>query len=44
MTDTKVDKQMVASQFSEPINLIHLKEYEKEFCDVFEVVMANLLK
>ena len=44
MSDTKVDKQMIASQFSEPIKLSHLKEYEKEFCVVFGQVMAHLLK
>lgn len=45
MTDsTQVDKQKLASQFSNPIKLTHLDQYEKEFCDVFEEAMKDLLK
>lgn len=43
MSDTKADKQMIASNFYEPIILTHLEEYEKEFCKVFEQAMSNLL-
>lgn len=45
MTDsTKTDKQQLAADFSEPIELIHLAEYEEEFCAIFEEVMAEMLK
>lgn len=46
MTDVNenVDKQQIAKNFSEPINLIHLSDYEKEFCEVFENVMRQLLE
>lgn len=45
MSDTnKLNKQEIASGFSEPIKLTHLKEYEEEFCQVFEKVMTHLLK
>lgn len=37
------DKQMIASQFSNPIKLTHLKEYEEEFCKVFEEAMRDFL-
>jgi len=44
MTDSKLaDKNLLASQFSNPIKLIHLKEYEEEFSKVFEDVMKDLL-
>jgi tRNA(Arg) A34 adenosine deaminase TadA len=45
MTDVNrnIDKQNIASNFSEPIKLIHLKKYEDEFCEVFENVMKHLL-
>lgn len=43
MTETKgVDKQKIAQSFSEPIKLT--QKYEKEFCQVFEKAMVNLLK
>lgn len=42
--NTKIDKQEVAKTFSEPIELIHLAQYEDEFSKIFEVEMANLLK
>ncbi len=31
-----VDKTLIANNFSDPIKLVHLKEYEKEFCQLFE--------
>ena len=44
MTDSVLtDKQILASQFSNPIKLTHLKVYEKEFCEVFEEAMKNSL-
>lgn len=44
MTDsTLTDKQVLASQFSNPIKLIHLKEYEEDFCEIFEKAMKKLL-
>ncbi len=38
MTDVNenVDKTLIANNFSDPIKLIHLKEYEEEFCQLFE--------
>ena len=42
--NTKINKQEVAKSFSEPIELIQLGQYEKEFSKVFETEMANLLK
>ena len=42
--NTKTDKAQLAKDFSEPIELVHLKEYEEEFCKVFEGVMAHLLQ
>ncbi len=42
--NTKVNKQEVARNFSEPIELIHLNQYEGEFSKVFETEMAELLK
>jgi tRNA(Arg) A34 adenosine deaminase TadA len=46
MTDVNesVDKKEIARSFSEPIQLVHLSEYEKEFCEVFEQVMKSLLE
>ncbi len=45
MTDTKlVNKELIAQQFSEPIKFTYLKEFEEEFCLVFEKVMNHLLK
>lgn len=38
-----IDKQSLASQFSEPIILTHLQVYEEEFCKVFEEVMKPIL-
>ena len=44
MTDsTLTDKQVLASQFSNPIKITHLKEYEDEFCRVFEDSMQKML-
>lgn len=44
MTDSVLtDKRVLASQFSNPIKLTHLKEYEEEFCKVFEEVMKDFL-
>ena len=44
MTDsTLTDKQVLASQFSNPIQITHLKEYEDEFCRVFEDSMQKML-
>lgn len=42
--NTKVNKQEIARSFSEPIELILLIQYQKEFCRVFETESANLLK
>ena len=45
MTDIRnLDKSDIAKKFSDPIKYTHLKEYEKEFCKVFEKVMSHLLK
>ncbi len=45
MTDTeKVDKSLIADQFSSPLKLHQLKEYEEEFCKVFERVYSSFLK
>lgn len=38
------DKHGLAAKFSGPFDLIHLSEYEAEFCEVFEELMADLLK
>lgn len=43
MTDTSIDKNLVASKFSEPIKLTHQSEYEAEFSKVFEEAMAPKL-
>ena len=42
--NTKINKQEVASTFSEPVELIHLTQYEEEFSAVFEKEMERLLK
>lgn len=40
MTDsTKTDKQQLAQDFSSPLKLIHLSEYEEEFAKLFERTM-----
>ncbi len=39
-----VDKQEVSKAFSTPVILVHLKEYEDEFSQVFEKEMKELLK
>lgn len=46
MTDVNetVDKKEIAHSFFEPIQLVHLSEYEEEFCEVFERVMKSLLE
>lgn len=45
ITDTtKIDKHTFAAHFTQPIKLTHLKEYEGEFCKVFEKVYHHLLK
>jgi len=41
--NTKVDKSEIAKTFSEPIEYLHLKDYEEEFSEVFEVEMKHLL-
>lgn len=44
MTDTtKINKYEIAKNFTDPIELIHLKDYEQEFCEVFEKVMQHEL-
>lgn len=40
----KINKEQLASQFSEPIKLTHLKEYEEEFSKTFEKEMKSLLE
>jgi tRNA(Arg) A34 adenosine deaminase TadA len=40
----KADKQEISRTFSEPIELVHLKQYEAEFSKVFETEMSDLLK
>lgn len=40
----KIDKELLAGQFSEPIGLTHLKAYEDEFSKVFEAEMVRFLK
>jgi guanine deaminase len=42
--DTKVDKEKLAGEFDKPIKLIHMKEFEEEFCKVFEEAMVWILK
>src|SRR3990167_5400838 len=38
MTDTVIiNKILIANQFTSPIKLIYLKEYEEEFSNVFEI-------
>jgi len=45
MTDVRdVNKQVLAKGYSSPIELLHLSDYEEEFCIIFEEVMAHLLK
>jgi tRNA(Arg) A34 adenosine deaminase TadA len=42
MTDiTNFNKKILAKQFSHPLRLVHLEEYEKSFCRVFENVMVT---
>ena len=36
-----LDKNVVAKAFLEPIALTHLKEFEEQFCDVFEKQMMK---
>jgi tRNA(Arg) A34 adenosine deaminase TadA len=44
MTDgIKINKQELTQNFSEPLELIHLSEYEEEFCGVFEKEMSKHL-
>jgi tRNA(Arg) A34 adenosine deaminase TadA len=44
MTDTLlVDKDDVASKFLEPMELIHLSQFEEEFCSIFEESMGSFL-
>ena len=44
MTDgIKINKQELAKNFSEPIELIHLAQYEDDLCKVFEQAMQVLL-
>ena len=45
MTDTVIiNKILIANQFTSPIKLIYLKEYEEEFSNVFEIAHTKLLK
>jgi tRNA(Arg) A34 adenosine deaminase TadA len=46
MNDVKenIDKKEIAESFSDPIELIHLSNYEEEFCEVFEKSMEKILK
>ncbi len=45
MAETKgLDKQKIASSFSEPIKLTHLSQHEEEFSKVFEQEMKGLLE
>jgi tRNA(Arg) A34 adenosine deaminase TadA len=40
MTDgIKIDKQKLAKEFSNPIYLVHLNEYEEQFCKTFTKTM-----
>ncbi|KKT74681.1 MAG: hypothetical protein UX31_C0012G0014 [Candidatus Nomurabacteria bacterium GW2011_GWA1_46_11] len=39
----KINKERLASQFSEPLKLVHLSEYEEEFSRVFEREMKRFL-
>ncbi|MDP1743198.1 MAG: hypothetical protein Q8L51_00240 [Candidatus Amesbacteria bacterium] len=44
MTDgIKINKQELAQNFSEPLDLVRLTQYEEEFCKVFEKAMSRLL-
>lgn len=44
MTDgIVIDKQQLSQQFSNPIVLTHLAQYEDEFCTVFEEAMREML-
>ncbi len=42
--NTKIDKLKIACSFCNPIELIHLDQYEDEFSKVFEAEMSGLLK
>ncbi len=46
MTDITddLDKNDIASKLSEPIKLVHLGEYEDEFCKVFEPEMEPVFR
>src|SRR3989344_3084927 len=39
----KINKERLASQFSEPLKLVHLSQYEEEFSRVFEREMKRFL-
>jgi len=39
-----IDKNKLLSQFNNPLTIIHLKEYEQEFSNIFEAEMKELLK
>ena len=43
MTDVndKIDKKEVAKNFSDPIDLIHLNEYEEEFASLFDELLEK---
>ncbi len=44
MTDSvKTDKQKLAADFSESLELVHLTDYEDEFCAQFEQVIGHLV-
>jgi tRNA(Arg) A34 adenosine deaminase TadA len=40
---TSIDKSQLGQQFSNPLKLVHLAEYEDEFSSVFEEVMSEML-
>ena len=41
--NSKVDKKQIADTFNEPIELIHLQQYEQEFSKIFEHEMRSIL-
>ena len=45
MTDTTIlNKNKIAASLSSPLKLLHLKNYEDEFCEIFEKEMSTLYK
>jgi uncharacterized membrane-anchored protein YitT (DUF2179 family) len=41
--NTKINKQEIAKNFNNPLEIIHLSQYESEFSEVFEKEMAKFL-